>query len=131
MKPALSNAYENLSIADEIFGRIQKNQYWSLLPYFFDLFAGGVALSGKKGSHQGFHRVSFPRYSTTGYFSLNASEQSLAEKIKEKYDISEVEIIQNFLPFVRMLCNYSRKQLKSVSDWLELDASEKKILKKA
>ena len=130
MKPALSNAYENLSIADEIFGRIQKNQYWSLLPYFFDLFAGGVALTGKTSSHQGFHRVSFPRYSTTGYFSLNASEQSLAEKIKEKYDISEVEIIQNFLPFVRMLCNYSRKQLKNVSDWLELDASEKKILKK-
>jgi replication factor C large subunit len=130
MKPALSNAYENLSIADEIFGRIQKNQYWSLLPYFFDLFAGGVALTRKKSSHQGFHRVSFPRYSTTGYFSLTASEQSLAEKIKEKYDISEVEIIQNFLPFIRMLCNYSRKQLKNVSDWLELDASEKKILKK-
>ena len=130
IKPELSNAYESLSIADEIFGRIQKNQYWSLLPYFFDLFAGGVALAGKSSSYQGFHRISFPRYSTTGYFSLNASEKSLAEKIKERYDISEVEIIQNFLPFVRMLCSHSRKQLKNVSDWLELDASEKKILKK-
>ena len=130
IKPELSNAYENLSIADEIFGRIQKNQYWSLLPYFFDLFGGGTALAAKTSSHQGFHRVSYPRYSTTGYFSLNASEQSLTEKIKEKYIISEVEIVQNFLPFVRMLCHYSRKQLKDVSDWLELDASEKKILKK-
>ncbi|MBY8985966.1 MAG: AAA family ATPase, partial [Candidatus Lokiarchaeota archaeon] len=41
----LANAYENLSLADEIYGRIRINQYWGLLPYFFDLFAGGVALS--------------------------------------------------------------------------------------
>ena len=129
-KSELADAFENLSIADEIFGRIQKNQYWSLLPYFFDLFAGGVSLSGKTRSYQGFHRVAYPRYPTTGYFSLNASEQSLAEKIKEKYEISDVEMIQNFLPFIRLLCNNSRKQLKAVSDWLELDSSEKKLLKK-
>ncbi|MHA2287918.1 MAG: AAA family ATPase, partial [Promethearchaeota archaeon] len=43
----IANAYENLSSADEIFGRIRKNQYWSLLPYFYDLFAGGVVLSRK------------------------------------------------------------------------------------
>ncbi|MHA2475132.1 MAG: AAA family ATPase, partial [Promethearchaeota archaeon] len=35
----LVEAFENLSLADEIFGRIRINQYWSLLPYFFDLFA--------------------------------------------------------------------------------------------
>ena len=130
LKPDLAKAFENLSIADEIFGRIQKNQYWSLLPYFFDLFGGGTALAGKPSPHQGFHRVSYPRYSTTGYFSLNTSELSLAEKIKERYDISEVEIIQNFLPFIRILGSYSRKQLKNISEWLELDASEKKLLKK-
>lgn len=129
-KSDLSNAFENLSIADVIFGRIQKYQYWSLLPYFFDLFAGGVSLSGNTSSYKSFNRVSYPRYSTTGYFSLNTTEQTLSEKIKEKYEISEVEIIQNFLPFIRILCNNSRKQLKNVSDWLELDASEKKLLKK-
>ena len=44
----IANAYENLSLADEIFGRIRKNQYWALLPYFYDLFAGVVALSRKR-----------------------------------------------------------------------------------
>ena len=51
-------------------------------------------------------------------------------KRRWKYEISDVEMIQNFLPFIRLLCNNSRKQLKAVSDWLELDSSEKKLLKK-
>jgi len=111
------NAYENLSLADEIFGRIRKNQYWSLLPYFLDLFAGGVSLSRKEGAPiTGFRRVVFPRYSSTGFFSLTANERSIVEKIKKRYEISEVEAIQDFLPFLRILCGSSRKQLKNISD---------------
>ena len=123
-------AYDNLSIADQIFGRIQKTQYWSTLPYFYDLFAGGVSLSRKsKKDNQGFQKVSFPRYRSTGRFSLTANERLVVEKIKKKYEISEIEAIQDFLPFLRVLSNTSRKQLKLISDWLELDATEKKILK--
>ncbi|MHA1105424.1 MAG: replication factor C large subunit [Promethearchaeota archaeon] len=123
-------AYDNLSIADQIFGRIQKTQYWSTLPYFYDLFAGGVALSRKsKKNNQGFQKVSFPRYRSTGRFSLTANERLVVEKINKKYEISEIKAIQDFLPFLRVLSNTSRKQLKLISDWLELDATEKKILK--
>ncbi|MBY9004382.1 MAG: replication factor C large subunit [Candidatus Lokiarchaeota archaeon] len=123
-------AYENLSIADQIFGRIQKNQYWSTLPYFYDLFAGGVTLAQKsKRDNHGFKKVSFPRYRSTGMFSLTANERLVVEKINKKYEISEIEAIQDFLPFLRVLSGTSRKQLKLVSDWLELDATEKKILK--
>ncbi|TFG01045.1 MAG: replication factor C large subunit [Promethearchaeota archaeon] len=127
-KDETAKAYENLAIADEIFGRIQKNQYWALLPYFYDLFAGGVALS-KRSQSKGFRKVVFPRYVSGGYFSLSNTERSLIEKIKDKYELSESEVMQDFLPFLRILCNVSRKQLKMVSDWLELDAREKKILK--
>lgn len=126
----LVEAYENLSIADQIFGRIRKTQYWSTLPYFYDLFAGGVSLSQKsKKDYQGFHKISFPRYRTTGMFSLTANESLVVEKIKKKYEISEIETIQDFIPFLRILSGTSRKQLKLISDWLELDATEKKILK--
>jgi len=126
----IAEAYENLSIADQIFGRIQKTQYWSTLPYFYDLFAGGVALSRKsKKDYQGFQKVSFPRYRSTGMFSLSANERLVVEKIKKKYEISEIEAIQDFLPFLRVLSDTSRKQLKLIGDWLELDATEKKILK--
>jgi len=126
----LAVAYDNLSIADEIFGRIQKTQNWSTLPYFYDLFAGGVSLSQKsRKENQGFRKVSFPRYISTGMFSLNANERLVVEKIKKKYEISEIEAIQDFLPFLRVLASVSRKQLKLVSDWLELDATEKKLLK--
>lgn len=125
----IANAYENLSLADEIFGRIRKNMFWSLLPYFYDLFAGGVVISGKEPKTQGFRRVVFPRFSARGR-SLSIAERSLVEKIQAKYDVSQTEIIQDFLPFLRILCESSRKQLKTMSDWLELDAKEKKVVKK-
>jgi len=124
----IANAYENLSLADGIFGRIRKSMYWSLLPYFFDLFAGGVVISGKEPKTEGFRRVVFPRFSARGR-SLSIAERSLVEKIQGKYDVSQTEVIQDFLPFLRILCESSRKQLKILSDWLELDAKEKKILK--
>lgn len=124
-------AYENLSTADEIFGRIRKNQYWSLLPYFYDLFSGGVVLARKQHpENEGFRRINFPRFTSTGFFSLTVAERSFVEKVKDKYDVSEVEIIQNLLPFLRKLTSDSRKYLKLVSDWLDLDAKEKKLLKK-
>ncbi len=125
----LARAYENLSLADEIFGRIRKNMYWGLLPYFFDLFAGGVVLSQRRrgAPSQGFRRIKNPRFIRTG--SLTVAEKSLVDKINKQYAISQFEVIQDFLPFLRTLCNSSRRQLKNVSDWLELDAKEKKLLK--
>ena len=127
----VANAFENLSLADEIFGRIRKNQYYALLPYFYDLFAGGVVLSRKKSrATQGFRRVVFPRYVTSGRYSLTIAERSIVEKIKKKYDISQFEAVQDFIPFLRILSNTSRRQLKNISDWLELDGKEKKVLKK-
>lgn len=125
----IAAAYENLSKADEIFGRIRKNMYWSLLPYFYDLFAGGVTLSQKRrGNAEGFRRVVFPRFSRGG--SLTDAEKSLVEKVNKSYDVSQFEVIQDFLPFLRILCGSSRRELKQVSDWFDLDAKEKKLLMK-
>jgi replication factor C large subunit len=126
----LINAFENLSLADEIFGRIRTTQYWGLLPYFFDLFAGGVALSRTETPvSKGFQRVVFPRYASGRYFSLTNVEKEFVEKVRNKYEISEIDFIQDLLPFLKILSGSSRKQLKNVTDWLELDAKEKKILK--
>ncbi|MHA1241373.1 MAG: AAA family ATPase, partial [Promethearchaeota archaeon] len=126
----IANAYENLSLADEIFGRIRKNQYWSLLPYFYDLFAGGVVLSRKQRTHdEYFHRISFPRFTSTGFFSLSATERLVVEKIQKKYKVSDIEAVQDFIPFLKLLSGTSRKQLKELSDWFEFDANEKKLLK--
>lgn len=126
----LVNAYENLSLADKIFGRIRITQYWGLLPYFFDLFAGGVALSRKETPEaKGFRRVDFPRYTTGSYFSITGTQKELIEKLNKKYKISQIDFIQNLLPFLKILCGSSRKQLKNISDWLELDAKQKKLLK--
>ncbi len=126
----IKDALDNLAYADEIFGRIRRNMYWSLLPYFYDLFAGGVALSIKRGKKtKGFRRVKFPRYSSSSFFSLNSAQKSLYDKLSKFYDISEIEAVQDFYPFLKLLASSSRKQLKLLSDWLELDAKERKLLK--
>ncbi len=128
-KKDLSNAFDYLSIADEIFGRIKKNMDWSLLPYFYDIFAGGVAIVGKENRTQGYKPVNFPRYSTSRFFSLNAAESSLIEKIQEKYPLSQSELFRDFIPFLKIYCAISRRNLKNLSDWLDLNAKEKKLLK--
>jgi len=125
----IEEAYENLSLADQIFGRIRKEMNWSLLPYFYDLFAGGVVLAGKKSSKKGFRRINFPRYSSSYSMSLNQAEESLVNKIQEKYQISDMEAIRDFVPFLKILTSTSRRTLKEVSDWLDLKAREKNILK--
>ncbi len=123
----IANAYENLSIADEIFGRIRKNMYWSLLPYFYDLFAGGVVLSRKRSApSKGFRRVVFPRYSVSR--GLSNTEKSLIDKINKKYEISQNEAIQDLIPFLKQLCDLSRREKKNISDWLDLEPKEKKLI---
>lgn len=124
----LAQAYENLSLADEIFGRIRKNQYWALLPYFYDLFAGGVVLSRKQSQSKGFRRITNPKYISSG--SLNSTEKALIEKIQKYYEISENEAIRDFVPFLRNLSQISMRKKKELSDWLDLNAREKKVLKK-
>lgn len=128
-KDELKSAYENLAIADEIFGRIRRNMEWSLLPYFYDLFAGGVVLAQKKSRSQGFRPVNFPRYSSSGGMSLNAAERSLYQKIRQVYEISQKEAIRDFIPFLKVLAGLSRRNLKEISDWLDLTAKEKNLLK--
>lgn len=128
-KDELKDAYENLSVADKIFGRIRRNMEWSLLPYFYDLFTGGVVLAQKKSRSKGFRPVNFPRYSSSGSISLNAAERSLYHKIREVYELSQTEAMRDFIPFLRILAGMSRRNLKKISDWLDLTAKEKNLLK--
>lgn len=65
----------------------------------------------------------------TGRAFCSGTQRELVEKLNKKYEISQIDFIQNLLPFLKILCGFSRKQLKNISDWLELDAKEKKILK--
>jgi replication factor C large subunit len=128
-KDELAVAYDRLSMADVIFGRIRKNMEWSLLPYFFDLFAGGVALAKRKGGSEGYRPIRFPRYSTSYSMSLNNTERALVEKIQERYPISPNEAFRDLIPFLRNLSSTSRRKLKEISDWLDLKAAEKNLLK--
>jgi len=123
----LSDAFENLSLADQIFGRIRTYQYWALLPYFFDLFGGGVALSKKRSYIPGFVRNTFPQMISG---RVGANKLSLAKKLEEEYEISSIEAVRTEIPFLKLLASMSIKKKKEISEWLDLDAKEKKLLSK-
>ena len=62
-------------------------------------------------------------------FSLTIAEKSFIEKINKKYESSQIEIIQDLIPFLKVLTDSLRRQLKNISAWLNLDVKVKKFIK--
>jgi len=122
----LVDAFENLSHADQIFARIRKYQNWALLPYFFDLFGGGVALAKKRSYTPQFVRTTFPEIISS---RVGRDKLSLAQKLEEVYGVSSIEAVRTIIPFLKLLSSKSLKKKKEIIDWLQLDSKEKQILK--
>ncbi|TFF92363.1 MAG: hypothetical protein EU543_05555 [Promethearchaeota archaeon] len=61
--------------------------------------------------------------------SLSNAEKSLYQKIRQVYEISQTEALRDFIPFLKVLASLSRRNLKEISDWLDLTAKEKNLLK--
>ncbi len=122
----LVDAFENISTADQIFGRIRKYQNWALLPYFFDLFGGGVSLAKKRSYTPKFVKTTFPEIISS---RIGRDKLSLAKKIEDVYEISSIEATRTVIPFLKLLSSKSIKIKKEISDWLQLDSKEKQILK--
>ena len=122
----LVDAFENLSHADQIFARIRKYQNWALLPYFFDLFGGGVALAKKRSYTPQFVRTTFPEIISS---RVGRDKLSLAQKLEEVYGVSSIEAVRTIIPFLKLLSSKSLKIKKEINDWLQLDSKEKQILK--
>ncbi len=123
----LVEAFENISTADQIFGRIRKYQNWALLPYFFDLFGGGVSLAKKRSYTPKFVKTTFPEIISS---RIGRDKLSLAKKIEDVYEISSIEATRTAIPFLKLLSSKSIKMKKEISDWLQLDSKEKQVLKK-
>ena len=45
---------------------------------------------------------------------MSVAERSLVDKVKKKYGISQYEILQDFVPFLKILNSASRKQQKII-----------------
>jgi replication factor C large subunit len=86
----LSKALINLAKADEIMGKIKKNMDFSLLPYFFDLVSGGVALSIDNPNLRGYKKFKFPRLTNS---RMKFVDDPSAVEIQKRFFVSRRDSI--------------------------------------
>lgn len=119
----LAGAYDALSRADVMKGRIRKRQYYRLLVYQKMFMSLGVALAKQE------QKRAFTPYKRPGRLlkiwianrSL-AKKKSICGKMGEKLHLSRKKAVQEFL--------FMRRFLLGAADFLELDAEELAYLQK-
>lgn len=97
-------AYEMLSRADTLRGRIHSRQNWKLYAYMIDLMTGGVAVS-KRSPYKKFTRYQYPQnIMILGRSKLSrvAAKQIFARMTRELH-CSSRKIKWEFLPYMKMI----------------------------
>ena len=121
----LARAYDNLSLADVFRGRIRRRQHWRFLVYINNLLTAGIALS-KKERYSGFNKYT----RTTRILRLwqfnqkNAKRKAIARKIAEKTHTSSKRVIQDTLPYVRLIYKKNAVVANKLSKYFDLNKEE-------
>ena len=121
----LARAYDNLSLADVFRGRIKKRQHWRFLVYINNLLTAGIALA-KKERYPGFNKYTRTRRILKLWqFNLkNAKRKSIARKIAEKTHTSSKRVIQDTLPYVRLIYKKNAVVANKLSKYFDLNKEE-------
>jgi replication factor C large subunit len=127
----LAKAYDKLSKADVFRGRIRRWQNWRFLTYINQLLTVGVALSKNEKYHK------FVQYKPTvkllKLWRANLKYQkrkAIAQKISEKTHSSTKEVLQDTLPYLKVIFRKNRSMAEKLTEELDLDKEEVAWLKK-
>ncbi len=121
----LAKAYDTMSMADVFRGRIMRWQHWRFLSYVNNLLTAGIALS-KKEKYPGFNKYT----RTTRILNLwqfnqkNAKRKSIAKKIGEKTHTSSKRVINDTLPYLRVIFKKNKEHSEKLAEFFELDKEE-------
>ncbi|HLD89184.1 MAG TPA: replication factor C large subunit [Candidatus Nanoarchaeia archaeon] len=127
----LARAYDALSRADVLRGRIRRWQHWRFLAYISEYLTAGVAIAKDEKYRQ------FVQYTPTGRIlklwmanQKNAKKKAIAGKIAEKIHSSSRETRNSTLPYLAFIFKNSKKMSAQIADELNLDAGEVEWLRK-
>ncbi|HDI75106.1 MAG: replication factor C large subunit [Thermoprotei archaeon] len=132
MPEALAEAYDALSKADVIMGRIKKTQNWGLLPYALELMTAGVAIIKHKPRFR-FVRYSFPEKLRILSKSKEYREKLdiVLEAIKKKCHLSKSKANIEILPYIMVIYEVNKEEGKKLLKWLGVsEKTFKEILDK-
>jgi len=116
---ALAEAYDRLSKADLIMGRIKKTQNWSLLPYALELMTIGVSIIRSKP------RLKFVKYSFPEKLKILSKSKEYREKlnavldtIRNKCHVSRSKANIEILPYIIVIYEANKEQGRKILKWL-------------
>jgi replication factor C large subunit len=124
-KEDLARAYDILSRADVLRGRISRWQHWRFLSYINDLLTAGIALS-KTEKYPGFNKYT----RTTRILNMwqfnqkNAKRKSIAEKIALKTHTSSKRVVNDTLPYLKIVFKKNKEEANRLAEYFELDKEE-------
>ena len=121
----LGRAYDNLSLADVFRGRIRRRQYWRFLVYISNLLTAGIALS-KKEKYSGFNKYTRTKriLKLWMFNQKNAKRKAIAQKIAEKTHTSSKRVIQDTLPYVRLIYKRNAAVANKLSKYFDFNNEE-------
>ncbi|MBD3187198.1 replication factor C large subunit [Candidatus Bathyarchaeota archaeon] len=120
-------AMDLFSSADQMLGFVKETQEWSLLAYFINFVAAGIA-SITNGSKGGFNSsVDQPKFR----FFRDSSPTELLDAISRTFQVSHRDIKEELFPVIKhMLIQDDGVFKKELQEWLDLDAAGKRKISK-
>jgi replication factor C large subunit len=121
---AIAASATMLANADQVLKYIRENQDWSVLGYFYDYLAAGVAIVTLSTKKEAFtQKVDRPEFR----FVRDSSPTEMIDKIQETLDSSIRDIKREILPFLKELLDADNAGFQDeFFAWLALDTPGKK-----
>ncbi len=125
---ALAEAYDNLSKADVIMGRIKREQEWSLLPYALELATAGIALVPKKPPRRAM-RYDFPQkiLLLSRMKEFRRKRDVVLKALAEELHMSTGRVITEIIPYLRIIAEKRPGVLESIAR--KIGRTAKEVLK--
>ncbi|NVM54064.1 MAG: replication factor C large subunit [Candidatus Helarchaeota archaeon] len=130
----LAAAYQALSNADIIWGRIQRKaekSIWRLFPYFSLELSAGVSLARTKSPYHFVNYYSiFPRFFFQNLSKLRRGDMaSIGEKIRTKTGVGISKAIAEYLPFLSIIYKYNPDEAKKLSVYFNFEKKEERFIR--
>ena len=111
---SLADAFDNLSLADVIRGRILRTQEWELMPYMLEIAIGGVALVKDKPTLPRFIKFQFPQklLILARTKELRQMKESLLNRLRMELHVSSKTILLEYIPLIKHLMKHNKEYEK-------------------
>lgn len=125
----LERAYDVLSRADVLRGRIRRWQHWRFMAYIYEMLSAGIALA-KKEKYKKFvlYRPSSRIFSLWISKSRREKLRTIAEKVGIKTHCSTSKAMNETIPYLRIIFKKNKRFAAGLASYFNFEEDEIKVL---